>query len=118
MSPFDTIVQLELKAWHLAAPYVGAIVAYIGAISVVAWAQNVAAGIAFRRRGFKLNHPIRVDGLLCKITRVGLASTTFQVLETNPVERKKHHYDEYLEVVNSRLKFLSIRRLVPKLDGV
>ena len=108
MDIFRQIIAAELQAWELIGPYVGIIIAFIGAQIVVRWAANVACGLAFRFRGFKPNHLVRAGGHVGRITRIGLTSTTFRIVDVADGTR----WEEYLEVLNSRLEYLEIRRLV------
>ena len=106
----ESITQAELRLWQLIAPYIGIVLAIIGAQATIRWTMNVACGIAFRLRGFKVNHLVRVDGELARITRIGLSSTTFRIV------CEGERWEEYPEVLNSRLETLAIRRLVERAD--
>ena len=111
MDLLGKITQAELELWHLIAPYVGIVVAIIGGQMVLRWTKNVGCGIAFRMRGFKPNHLIRVEGNLYRITRIGMTSTSFRLIDEGP------EWEEHPEVLNSRLEYLAIRRIVPKVRG-
>ena len=69
-------------------------------------AENFAAQLLFRLKGYKTHMTIRINDKLATITRIGILSTHFQVINGND------NRVEYMAVSNNRLDYHDVRRLV------
>ncbi len=103
-----TLAEFELSVSQFLTPIIAIVVVLVVGIYIRGLANDIAEGLAFRRRGFRCFEPVEINDTRAIVISIGLRCTVFQMPNGTHIE--------YLSVPNSRLKFYDIKKLAPKLE--
>ena len=106
--PLAELTALEMVAAEIIAIIVGAFVVLATGQLFLQLAKDFASGVRWRFRGYRSLHPVRVNKVPGRIVTLGPFATTFE-LQNGAGE------EHYVTYSNSRLDWLEIVRIVPKI---
>ena len=106
MNPFTDIKLINLAIDDLIGPFFAIFLLFSLGKLLLIIVDNFVAMLLMRLLGYRVHMTIRLDGTIATITRFGILSTHFQIINGN------ENRIEYVAVSNTRLPFHDIRRLV------
>ena len=106
MNPFTDIKFVDLAINDLIGPFFAIFFLFAFGKLLLIIVDNFVAMLLMRLLGYRVHMTIRLNGAIATITRMGILSTHFQII--NGSENRI----EYVAVSNTRLAYNDIRRLV------
>ena len=106
MNPFTDIKFINLAINDLIAPFFAIFLLFAFGKLLLIIVDNFVAMLMMRLLGYRVHMTIRLNGAIATITRMGILSTHFQIINGN--EKRI----EYVAVSNTRLPYHDVRRLV------
>ena len=106
MNPFAEIEFIDLAINDLIAPFFAIFFMFAFGKLLLIIVDNFVALTLLRLKGYKVHMTVRINGVIATITRMGILSTHFQIINGND------NRIEYISVSNTRLDYYDIRRLV------
>ena len=104
----DLLNSLELAVTDILSASIAVLLSISFSILLHNIAKDIAAGIMLRKRGLRLYEVVKLNGEMATIVKMDLVSIT--LLIKNGLE-----YDEYRTIMNSRVSFMDLRRMVVKI---
>ena len=98
--------EIQAQVTDMVVPITTVIVILVAGLYLRGVAADIAAGLAFRRRGFLAFEAVEIDDARAVIVSIGLRNTAFQMPSGDDME--------YLIVPNTRLIFHNIKKLAPR----
>ena len=102
-----SLADFEFKIAHMLTPLFVLVTALIVGKLVLYFVDSLAAMMIFKVKGYRLHDNVRINGEIATITKIGLWTTNFELANGDLMI-------EFLAVSNTRLDFMTVRRLVPK----
>ena len=100
---FLDLAGLQLRITDFIAPVVALFIFLAAGKVVLKFVEALAAMVIFKAKGYRIHDMIEVNGEKAAITKIGLWSTHFMILNGDT-------QIDFLAVSNERLNFLTVKR--------